>query len=495
MSPPPTVLAFLCLCAVLLYARTATAAAIEFNWTDPASAAFLHRYCYDNARETACDSITLAPLVGQNLSTLVIQPSSRIDDVGLALLANRSSGDLLAIVMTGSPPDGTSTETFIKQLSRDHAPDLILAQEHILTAGFMTFDTDASPAGGEINGNVPVIAFTPNPEWAITTNSTMVLTAPGLLVADSNLWEDAFFGTAMAVCHTLFASITAVAVVHNIWRIVVSYRRKLGMKIFPLSLKSTRPIALWSNLIGAIGRLLFMLIDPMSYRFIIPTEWSSVIGVFGVPWSLITSVVVLSAWLFSIRRSFNAKSKRIRTYQIIGLSLAVFVILLSVVSMIVSLTYLHTLQIIGMAYFLTYCLVQVAMDIFLVVILYQIRRASNAAAIVGAKRHRHVKKRIYGKGIAYAVTGLLVLLTFAMVVMPSISGVPIPFLISATAVAFALAGRGIVGLELFDYTKGQNVVSTTTGSGKNESRADVTSQALSVDSNAEQTDSTLEPRE
>lgn len=467
---------------------------LTLNWTTTESVALLHRYCQDNTRDVPCDSTTLRPLANRPLDVFAVAPYSDLSESDAALYRALPPQNRTAIVLLGSPPTGVSYETFYKKMIRTYRPSLLLIEEDALVAGFLTFETDATPKGGQIRETVPVIAFTRQPAWTFKTGQQIIIPEDAFALADDNLWEDAFLSTPLLVCRFFFVGITALALVHALWRLALSYRRKLHMKIFPLSLRSTRPIALWSTIVGITGRLLFMLIDPMSAFFLIPSSLSGVIGVFGVPWSLVTSVVVLSAWLFGIRRKLDEKAKRIRRYQIIGLCFAGFVILLAVVSMIVDLAYLHALSFVGLAYFMVYCVVQAALDVFLIVMLVKIWRISRATEreTVGAAQ-ADARQHIYLKGGLYAASGFVVLITFALFALPTISGNPIPYLISSTLIAYSLAGTGAMGLELFDYSvKGKRGSETSSGSTttakalKNSSIVDMTSEMRSQNTEEEE---------
>lgn len=473
------VLLLVALCTTLGAAQT-PAAATTFDWTTEESVALFHRYCWDPNQGTECSSGTLRPLADTVLDVVALM-STMPTPTDKDFLLSRNQSRPLAVVLLGPAPDGYSLEGYIKYLIRETSPAIVLAQEFATVAGLGNFMTDADPVGGKIHGAVPVLGFAMNPLWmmSLATGSNATIPASALAYVDSNHWEDAYYGYSLGLAQIMFAGATFAALLHVIVRIIQSFHRNLPMKIFPLTLSSTRPIALWSNLIGVTGRLTFMLVDPMSARFRVSSALSGVIGVFGVPWTIVSAVIAVSAWLYIIRRKINTDHKLVRRYQITGIVFASVIVLLSIMSVVVNGARLNSLAASGQIYFLVYCVSQVFIGGVAAATLFRLRYVVSHSSKQSAGARASVR-RLYIRGCVFIASTLAVLLTFALITVPGVGNVPIPSIIDATSIAWALAWCSAAGIELFDYRKKSRRTTMTGSSGSVPSTVSDTNNPMST---------------
>lgn len=357
--------------------------------------------------------------------------------------------------MLSVPPDGMSLETHIVRSTTELSPSIVIVSEAALVAGQANFKTLSRPVGGKIHGSVPVIGMASNlhQTWLpeLKTGIQVIIPATSLPYIDTNQWEEAFFGHPLVLGRILFVMATFAEWIHVTVRIIQSFKRQLHMRVIPMTLESSRPIALWSSLIGSTGRLLYMLIDPMLAQFRISSSLSGIFGVFGVPWTIVSAVITIAAWAYMIRRNLKADAKLLMKYQIVGLVYAGIVILLSFVSAVIDAGHFNSLIAFSQIYFLVYCVSQVVVAVAVVVVLIRLHVVMKWSSAKTGNEMSSTRKRLYIRGAFFIVSAILVLFTFVLLSSPIVVFYPIPYIIDATAIAWALALCSAAGIELFDY--------------------------------------------
>jgi hypothetical protein len=451
----------------------------QINWTNHENVAILSRYARNFPLSTILNT-TLDLIVipnGENLPTKECPEEKDYDGDKNNYIATTISKRKLAVLFLGVRPNGQRPEPFILSTVRRCNPVVILCYVKQVVAGFGILDTAAGDfvinSNGDVkDGIIPVIEISSlgqHPTWTSggnertegcgelpQTNDTIWISLNSLEFIQSNMWENEFDKKRLVYFLFFWACLSGGSLAHVLVRIWNAHLDKIPMVIYPLSLHSTMPLSLFTILLGNIIRFAYAILSIMSYSYALPSSTAALFGFLGVPWSLVTFVLVSSAWLQILKKPLRTTSSTLRHNQVGGVVLSGLILLLSLVLGLLNILELNL--VIGGFLILYYSIYTIGQFILAVGLFILIRQLFNNFKVAEqdlseSTRLKSIKRRkkFVLQGFTLLFSSILVTISLIFQMIPSLSGNPTLFLTGITLLTISLSFLSFVQVEIFSY--------------------------------------------